>query len=440
MLDRDLARVDLWDESQRRSRERRERAAAQPPFELPARGLSVTALIALAGVPVTAVAIGKTLTGGGDQPTAVAQAASKRVSVEQAVGQAVDRASGIDKPAAAKPAPAAKATASAAGSKTASTTSTTTATKQRGQTPEIAAPAKPESTTATVKAAAVESKPVARAARSGGGVAALQRKLGVTADGDFGPGTERALKRWQRRHGLTADGVAGPQTRAALGLGPGKALKRKHAARKRHAGQRRQSAHRASNGGGGVRGLQAALGIGVDGVFGPATEQALKRWQRSHGLAADGVAGPQTRQALGLGPGKVLKRKGSGGGSSGGGGGSSSTLQGVIAAANRIASYPYKYGGGHGSFTDSGYDCSGSVSYALHGGGLLSSPIDSGAFMSYGAPGPGKHITIYANPGHVYMTIDGRRYDTSARSETGSRWTSTPRSTAGYTVRHPRGF
>ena len=281
--------------------------------------------------------------------------------------------------------------------------------------------------------------PVARVARTGGGVAELQRKLGVPADGDFGPRTERALKRWQRRHGLTADGVAGPQTRSALGLGSGKMLKRKHAAKKRAAHKRKRSAHRASTGGGGVRGLQVALGIGADGVFGPATEQALKRWQRAHGLTADGIAGPQTREALGLGSGPVLKRKGSGRRSSGGGG-SSSTLQGVIAAANRIATTPYKYGGGHGSFTDSGYDCSGSVSYALHGGGLLSSPLDSGAFMSYGAPGPGKHITIYAHPGHVYMTIDGRRYDTSARSETGSRWTGTPRSTAGYTVRHPRGF
>ena len=142
----------------------------------------------------------------------------------------------------------------------------------------------------------------------------------------------------------------------------------------------------------------------------------------------------------------MLKRKASphhGGGSSGGGGGSaggSSVVAQVVAAANAIAGRPYVYGGGHGSFQSSGYDCSGSVSYALHGGGLLSSPITSGAFMSYGAPGPGQHITIYANPGHVYMVIDGRRYDTSARSETGSRWTGTSRSGAGYVVRHPPGL
>ena len=115
-------------------------------------------------------------------------------------------------------------------------------------------------------------------------------------------------------------------------------------------------------------------------------------------------------------------------------------VQQVVAAANAIAGRPYVYGGGHGSFDSAGYDCSGSVSYALHGGGLLSSPLDSSAFMSYGAPGPGQHITIYANPGHVYMTIDGRRFDTSARSETGSRWTGTSRSAGGYVVRHPPGY
>ena len=111
----------------------------------------------------------------------------------------------------------------------------------------------------------------------------------------------------------------------------------------------------------------------------------------------------------------------------------------MTAAANRIATKPYKYGGGHGSFTDTGYDCSGSVSYALHGGGLLSAPLTSGGFMSWGAAGPGKHITIYANNGHVFMTINGRRFDTSARSDSGSRWGG-PRSGGGYVVRHPPGL
>ena len=111
----------------------------------------------------------------------------------------------------------------------------------------------------------------------------------------------------------------------------------------------------------------------------------------------------------------------------------------MIYAGNRIAHHPYKYGGGHGSFSDSGYDCSGSVSYALHGGGLLSSPRDSSGFMSYGAAGKGRYITIYANPGHVYMVVHGRRFDTTGRSS-GSRWQSAMRSSAGYTVRHPPGL
>jgi peptidoglycan hydrolase-like protein with peptidoglycan-binding domain len=220
-----------------------------------------------------------------------------------------------------------------------------------------------------------------------------------------------------------------------MGLGPGPVLKRKSGGARRASQRSGGNARR----GGGVRALQRRIGVTADGVFGPATEAALKRWQRAHGLVADGVAGPNTRAKMGLGPGPVLKRGGSRAG--GGGGSGSATVDAVIRAANRIASYPYKYGGGHGSFRDSGYDCSGSVSYALHGGGLLRSPLDSGAFMRYGVPGRGRYITIYANPGHVYMVVNGRRYDTSARFETGgSRWTNTMRSSNGYVARHPRGL
>ena len=112
----------------------------------------------------------------------------------------------------------------------------------------------------------------------------------------------------------------------------------------------------------------------------------------------------------------------------------------MIAAANRIATTPYKYGGGHGDFSDTGYDCSGSVSYALHGGGLLSTPLDSSGLMRYGKPGKGRHVTIYANPGHAYMVINGRRFDTTGRAQTGTRWQPSGRSSAGYVVRHPAGL
>ncbi len=112
----------------------------------------------------------------------------------------------------------------------------------------------------------------------------------------------------------------------------------------------------------------------------------------------------------------------------------------IIAAANEIAELPYKYGGGHGSFRDSGYDCSGSVSYALHGGGLLERAMPSGSFMDWGDAGPGRWVTIYANGGHMYMEVAGLRFDTSARRETGGRWTTTSRNPSGYVVRHPRGL
>jgi hypothetical protein len=112
----------------------------------------------------------------------------------------------------------------------------------------------------------------------------------------------------------------------------------------------------------------------------------------------------------------------------------------MTAAANLIARLPYVYGGGHGSFSSSGYDCSGSVSFVLHAGGLLSTPADSTGLESFGDPGPGKHVTIYANSSHAWMTIDGRRFDTIALQETGTRWSSTISSESGYVVRHPHGL
>ncbi|HVW19419.1 MAG TPA: hypothetical protein VHB30_14325, partial [Solirubrobacteraceae bacterium] len=111
-----------------------------------------------------------------------------------------------------------------------------------------------------------------------------------------------------------------------------------------------------------------------------------------------------------------------------------------IAAADRIARTPYVYGGGHGSFDATGYDCSGSVSYVLHAMGALATPADSSDLMGYGEPGPGRHVTIYSNPAHAYVVIDGRRFDTAGLSQAGTRWQDEPRSSAGYVVRHPPGL
>ena len=112
----------------------------------------------------------------------------------------------------------------------------------------------------------------------------------------------------------------------------------------------------------------------------------------------------------------------------------------VIAAGNQIAKLPYRYGGGHALLNDTGYDCSGSVSFALRGGGLLQGAAPSSGFYTYGESGPGRWITVYANGGHMYMVVAGLRFDTSGRSQTGSRWQIQPRPASGYTVRHPPGL
>jgi cell wall-associated NlpC family hydrolase len=112
----------------------------------------------------------------------------------------------------------------------------------------------------------------------------------------------------------------------------------------------------------------------------------------------------------------------------------------AIAAGNEIAKKPYKYGGGHAKLKDSGYDCSGSISYALRKAGIMKSSLASGPMMKFGDSGPGQWITLYANSGHAYMVIAGVRFDTSARKQEGSRWSSEPRSSKGYTARHPEGF
>jgi hypothetical protein len=112
----------------------------------------------------------------------------------------------------------------------------------------------------------------------------------------------------------------------------------------------------------------------------------------------------------------------------------------MIEAGNVIARSPYLWGGGHGKWVDKGYDCSGSVSFVLAAAGYLDSPLASGPLMSWGEPGRGEWVTIYASDGHVWMTVAGIRFDTSGARVTGSRWQNEMRSTAGFAVRHPPGL
>jgi hypothetical protein len=118
----------------------------------------------------------------------------------------------------------------------------------------------------------------------------------------------------------------------------------------------------------------------------------------------------------------------------------------VIDAGNRLIGKPYRYGGGHQPFSsrlDTGYDCSGTASFALYGGRFLRSPMPSGSFVNWGERGPGTWITSYANAGHMYIVVAGLRLDTGMRddpSTTGPGWSKRLRPVEGYAVRHPRGF
>ncbi len=191
---------------------------------------------------------------------------------------------------------------------------------------------------------------------------------------------------------------------------------------------------------------KAGLSTHVTGFFGAATEGNVVRFERAHHLGGNGVVTWAVSQALRSAvasfiptgpPGNARIVRGLAVAPSN----APAAVKAVIAAGDRIAFKPYVYGGGHGSWTSSGYDCSGSVSYALHGGGLISSPEDSGTLESYGSSGRGHWITIWANGGHTYMYVAGLRFDTSAQSSTGgSRWTSESRSNAGFVERHPTGY
>jgi cell wall-associated NlpC family hydrolase len=211
--------------------------------------------------------------------------------------------------------------------------------------------------------------------------------------------------------------------------------------------------------GGDVRLLQryltrAGFPTTADGAFGPRTARSVRDFERAEDRRVNGVVPPRDARAVKAAaaeattedpteptePTETGEARITSDGLAVPPSDAPEAVKQVIEAGNEIATKPYEYGGGHGSWKDSGYDCSGSVSYALHGAGLVNRPRDSGEFMRWGRSGRGDWITIYAHGGHVYMMVAGIRFDTSGRAEDGTRWHDTRASRDGYTVRHPSGL
>jgi len=198
----------------------------------------------------------------------------------------------------------------------------------------------------------------------------------------------------------------------------------------------------------------------VDGRYGPFTKRRVRSWERHSGRQVNGKVGLRdaTRLRSQVEHGVIVNRpdpppEGTANAapmaeatlaSDGRAIAPSSApveVKAVIDAANRIVGKPYKYGGGHAKWEDSGYDCSGSMSYALHGGGFLDRPLTSGEFAAWGKAGKGAWITTYGNSGHSFMVVAGLRFDTGWNNAgQGPRWSEQMRPSDGYSVRHPAGF
>jgi hypothetical protein len=197
----------------------------------------------------------------------------------------------------------------------------------------------------------------------------------------------------------------------------------------------------------------------IDGQFGPRTRQAVNGWKQAGGGREDGrmtcgnirllreaIAGVPAQGGRDQGPTPGDLEEGERARITADGlavapGNAPEAVKRIIAAGNEIADKPYKYGGGHGGrWQDSGYDCSGSVSYALYKAGLVNSSMPSGGYMDWGARGEGDWVTVYAHEGHMYMVVAGLRFDTSGRAKTGSRWQVEMRDPDAYAVRHIEGL
>lgn len=310
---------------------------------------------------------------------------------------------------------------------------------------------------------------------TGRDVKELQRALTkagfrLKADGAFGPGTKAAVARFQRAANLKpASGRVGAKTALALrrvlrgasvnesgAYDPSRADERRTALGDRIPLQQGMS-------GADVKSLQsyltkAGFKVTADGQFGSGTLAAVKAFEAKVQHTVDGlvdaddiealrtlVAAPSTTPTTTatMVPTRItpgLRAMVGADGLASAPAAAPDVVKRIIAAGNVIAKKPYIYGGGHGKWNDAGYDCSGSVSYALHGAGLLASPLPSGGFFNWGLAGPGAWVTLYTKSSHIFMVVAGLRFDTSGRSVHGTRWQVEQRSSAGYIVRHPTGL
>src|SRR5215217_1003277 len=182
---------------------------------------------------------------------------------------------------------------------------------------------------------------------------------------------------------------------------------------------------------------RVGLDTTVDGSYGPATARRVKSWERRSERKVNGrMSRPDARKLRSQVNAGVTVNTATAPASA------PEVVKAVIAAGNKIIDKPYKYGGGHGRWEDSGYDCSGSMSYALHGGGLLDQALTSSGFSSWGKAGKGAWITTYGSGGHSYMVVAGLRFDTGYNDgdSDGPDWSTRMRPASGYTARHPAGL
>jgi peptidoglycan hydrolase-like protein with peptidoglycan-binding domain len=336
---------------------------------------------------------------------------------------------------------------------------------------------------------------VLREGMRGPDVVKLQRDLTLvglktSAVGTFGSQTELNVRKFESRSHLTVNGVvnrafvnalqsaissgpasASPADTGGSGIGSPSQPKTKSSTKKtktvatveqnggsQHLGERTL---REGMKGHDVRVLQGYLTLvgfptQVDGDFGPLTKESVLEFQQTNGMTATGVVTYSVQLVLrqdvakAQASGPVSKATINSDGTATAPSDAPAVVQAIIASANQIIDQPYVYGGGHQSWKSDGYDCSGAVSYALHGAGLLSSPEDSTGLESYGSPGPGTWVTIYADSAHTWIVVAGIAFDTAdyggpnIPSGTGPRWRTDPTGNLAdggdYVVRHPSGL